>query len=206
MDLAQAIASTEALLASLRAMQGPAPAPTVPTLLPQDPRFSDQSLPADQRARLLGDVLAPYLSGDGKYFARDFWMKGLLGAMVGASVADYNQANIILGMLGGTKPRELAVVGPDVEGLPWNEVMTSPGTIGWNPLGASYAYNNQLSASDNYAAWIAAGAPKVNALGKWANGGLPQAYVEETWKHPSERDLDQPGFPGAGKKNRGRNR
>jgi len=199
---ADLIARLEAMLADLRANE-PAPAPrTTPTLLDLDPRFTDQTLPTEVRSRLLGEVIAPYLSADGRYFARDFWMKGLVGAMAGASVSDYNEVNIRRGMLGGEQPRETFIVGPDVEGLNANEVVTSPGTIGWNPLGASYAYNPQLSMGENARNWYAAGAPKVNGYGVWGGMGLPQAYIEETWKHPSVRNLNQPGWPGSVRRRR----
>ncbi len=193
---ADLIARLEAMLAELRAKEPATASRATPTLLDLDPRFTDQTQPSVARSRLLGEVIAPYLSADGRYFARDFWMKGLVGAMVGASVSDYNEINIRRGMLGG-EHRETVVVGPDVEGLNANEVVTSPGTIGWNPLGASYAYNPQLSPSENARNWYAAGAPKVNAYGVWGSQGLPQAYIEETWKHPSVRNLNQPGWPGS---------
>lgn len=136
--------------------------------------------------RPIDDVLAPFVENG--VFIKDFWMKNRVGAMVGASVADYKAANAIPY---GKKPRHMAVVGPDVEGLNWNEVMTSPGTNGWIPAGATYQWNKNLTPDQNFDFWVASGAPKSNQFGRWATAGMPQAYVEETWKHPSARNLAQ---------------
>ena len=154
-----------------------------------------------------GDVIKPYLDPEGKVFVRDFYMTDRIGAQAGASVSDYEMATVLLGgplgaigqVADGRKPAHLFVVGPDDPSQPWNAVMTSPGTIGWNPRGAFYQYDPYLPAGANFYAWCQAGAPKSNDLGNWANNGLPLAYVQETWKHPLERDLYQPGFPLAGK-------
>lgn len=156
---------------------------------------------------MAGDVIKPYLTPEADKFARDFYMVGRLGAQAGATVADYEQALVLLGgPLGSLSAlgAENFVVGPDDPTVAWNGVMTSPGTIGWNPWGATYRYNPMLTASENRHAWIASGCPKSNAYGEWGSGGLPQRYVEETWKHPLERDLNQPGFPNYRKGGRGR--
>lgn len=137
-----------------------------------------------------GPIPPEYVDPSTNLFVKDFWMKNRIGAMIGASMSDYIHAQAVYGFLGGI-PRHLRVVGPDVEGLDWNGVMTSPGTNGWIPEGAEYRYSKDLDAGGNYTAWVAAGAPKYNKYGTWATQGLPQAYVEETWKHPSDRDLSQ---------------
>lgn len=149
-----------------------------------------------------GDVIKPFLTEDGKFFKEDFWMLDRLGAQKGALVADYEWANIILGQGGFLSARGAhnCVVGPDDPNVAWNGVMTSPGTIGWNPWGATYQYNPLLPSSANLHAWIASGCPKVNAFGDWGNNGLPLGYVQETWKDVRYRDLDQPGWPGTGRK------
>lgn len=155
-----------------------------------------------------GDVIKPYLTEDGKHFARDFWMVDRLGAQMGALVDDYQMALVIMGGPVGSLSAigaHNAVVGPDDPSVAWNGVMTSPGTIGWNPWGATYRYNPLLTESENRHAWILSGCPKSNAYGQW-NGGLPQAYVDESWRGVNERDLSQPGFPGTGKGGRGRSR
>ena len=78
-----------------------------------------------------------------------------LGAQQGASVDDYMRALVTLGRLGalsydGDDANDVGdgngrtihnyVVGPDDPSRLCNETMTSPGTIGWNPLGAMYRY------------------------------------------------------------------
>ena len=153
-----------------------------------------------------GDVIKPFLSSDGLVFASDFWMVDRMGAQKGALVADYEMALVVLGSLGTLSARGAhnVVVGPDDPSVAWNGVMTSPGTIGWNPRGATYAYDPFLPAAANYSAWLQSGCPKRNAQGDWANNGLPLAYVQETWKGVTERNLDQPGFPRAGKRGRWR--
>lgn len=138
-----------------------------------------------------GPIPADMIDQETQKFTSDFWMKHRVGAMVGASVADYNQATIVRGFMGGAEGAHNHIVGPDVEGLNWNAVMTSPGTNGWNPLGAEYKWDKAMGAQGNAAAWIRAGCPKYNQYGKWGTAGLPQAYVEECWKHPLHRDLEQ---------------
>lgn len=169
--------------------------------------------PAHDPSLMIGDVIKPYLTADGTHFASDFWMQGSMGAMAGALVKDYEQMLVTLGAGGffgtgadGRKPPHLFVVGPDDPDKLPNEVMTSPGTpdCGWEPRGEFYRYDNEYPPSTNLAAWFAAGAPKWNSYGEWANAGLPLAYVQETWKHPLDRNLDQPGWPGAGGRRRRR--
>lgn len=138
-----------------------------------------------------GPIPADVIDLETQLFVKDFWMKNRVGAMIGASVADYNQAQIILGWAHGEKPLHLYIVGPDVEGLTWNEVMTSPGSNGWMPEGEEYNWDKTIGHSGNFARWIAMGAPKSNKYGNWANNGLPLEYVQETWIHPSERNLEQ---------------
>ncbi len=154
----------------------------------------------------LNDIIAPYLTLDGAHFARDFYMVDRVGAMAGASVAEYFTWTFNLGVHGmfSQIPAHNYVLKPDSE----NDagVITSPGSPDcvdangdlWNPLGASYMYQPFLK-NLNFTLWIRAGCPKHNDFGDWANQGVPQAYVDETWKHPLERDLYQPGFPLAGK-------
>lgn len=137
-----------------------------------------------------GDMPKDLVDNETQLFVKDFWMEGRVGAMVGASVADYNHATVILGWMGGI-PRHLKVVGPDVEGLNWNEVMTSPGQNGWMPEGEEYQWDRNLDQGGNMQRWIAMGAPKKNKYGDWANNGLPLEYVQETWKHPNDRNLKQ---------------
>ena len=146
-----------------------------------------------------GDVIKPYLDAEGRFFAEDFWMVDRLAAMKGASVADYNQMQFML--IGfsssdpesGRKPLHFFVVGPDDPDKLPNEVMSSPGTPvefggpGWEPRGERYYYDVHSPQRVNFQSWLLAGAPKENALGEWATGGLPQAYVEWTWLHPSVR-------------------
>lgn len=141
-----------------------------------------------------GDAIKPYLTPDGSHFDRDFYVEGRLAAMAGALVNDYVNALVILGRSGffgdasdGRRPAHTFVVGPDDPSKPWNEVMTTPGTIGWNPLGAEYRYNYTVPHRLNFAAWVQAGAPKENQYGEWANNGLPLEYVEWTWENPSTR-------------------
>lgn len=152
---------------------------------------------------MAGEAIKPYLTADSKFFAADFWMHNRLGAQQGASVDDYMRALVTLGRLGafsydGDDANDVGdgngrtihnyVVGPDDPSRLWNETMTSPGTIGWNPLGAMYRYiGGPRDHGINAAAWEQAGCPKFNAWGEWGTGGLPQEYVEWSWGHPTTR-------------------
>ncbi len=142
---------------------------------------------------LAGDAIKSYLNEAGTHFARDFWMHNRMGAQAGASVRDYVQALVILGRggffsydgddaddVGDGNGRTIHnyVMGPDDPAKLWNETMTSPGTLGWNPLGAIYQYiGGARDEGINLAAWEQAGCPKRNAFGDWADGGKPAAVV-----------------------------
>lgn len=150
--------------------------------------------PLPYQPGMAGDVIKPYLDADGKTFAKDFYMVNRLGAMAGALVDDYNHANLILGMDGAFAHlgAHSFVVGPDNPEVPWNSVLTSPGTPaefggpGWNPLGASYQYNDLLKPPSNYNAWWMSGCPKRNAWGDWSNGGKPPIpFVYPNQPYPS---------------------
>lgn len=162
-----------------------------------------------------GEVIVPYLTEDGKHFARDFWVRNRLGAQKGASVKAYGEALVLLGALGafgydGDDPDTIRdgngrtihnyVVGPDEPGKLWNELMTSPGTLGWNPLGAFYRYiGGPRDQALNMIAWEQAGCPKQNAYGYWANDGLPEDVVAWGRMHPTERanvPYPWPGYRG----------
>ena len=141
-----------------------------------------------------GDATKPYLSEDGKTFAEDFYMVDRVAAMAGASVEDYEQNVVRIGLVGrGMKPLHYFVVGPDHPDKLPNEVMTSPGTPeeyggpGWIAAGARYQYDGYYSEQVNAAAWLQAGAPKENAYGRW-NGYLTQAYVDDSWVRGLNRD------------------
>lgn len=133
-----------------------------------------------------GSVIQPY--HDGTTFTQDFWMEDRLGAMKGALVSVYNEANVRLGIMGAAAARgaENYVVKPGPFER-WNEALTSPGTNGWNPLGAAYRYDYTQDASFNRAMWLQAGCPKENVYGQWADGGLPLAYVQWSWENPTTR-------------------
>lgn len=146
----------------------------------------------------LGDIIKSYLTDDGDHFAQDFWMRDRMGAMAGASVAEYGKWNLDLAMRGafgeierGRKPAHLFVLRPDDPSDAG--VITSPGTpdCGWMPAGETYFYDPTLKGA-NFAIWCRAGAPRYNALGEWANNGLPLWYVEWSWQNPSSRG---PGSP-----------
>lgn len=123
-----------------------------------------------------------YIDMDTQLFVRDFWMRGRVGAMVGASVKEYNQANIILGAIStGYRPRETYVLGPDVPDKLWNETLTSPGSNGWNPAGAEYRFDPELKSHEVFQSWIAAGCPKQNKYGDWSQSGRPIAEYNESW-------------------------
>lgn len=156
----------------------------------------------------VGDLIKPFLSPDGAHFAQDFWMRDRMAAMAGASVAEYGLWNLALGMRGafgtvegGRKPAHLFVLKPDDPSD--GGVMTSPGTpdCGWMPAGASYIYDPSLR-NLNFLIWCRAGAPKWNDYGDWSQSGVPLAYVQETWRGVNERNLNQPGWPGTGRKRR----
>lgn len=143
---------------------------------------------------MVGDIIKPFLSADGKVFARDFYMVDRMAAMAGASIADYEQNLVRVGLVGrGMKPLHFYVVGPDHPDLLPNEVMTSPGTPeeyggpGWIAAGARYQYDGYYDEQTNAAAWLKAGAPKENVYGRW-NGPLPQEYVDDSWKRGLDRN------------------
>lgn len=138
-----------------------------------------------------GPIPDDVFTEDKKFFAKDFWMKGRVGAMAGASTNEYNTAQIVLGMLGGTKPKHMHILGPDVENLSWNEVMTSPGSNGWMPEGADYYWHRDFTPSQNFQLWVELGCPKSNQHGNWANNGYPLEYLQETWRGVNDRDLSQ---------------
>lgn len=164
-------------------------------------------IPDPYVAGAAGDVIKPFLTEDGRLFARDFYQEDRVAAQAGALVADYLEAIFRIGLTGAADtdpsparpPAHCFVVGPDDATKLPNEVMTSPGTIGWNPYGARYRYDPQQLDAVNRWAWIAAGCPKRNEFGEWAHGGVPLGYVMETWKHNSDpsKDLHQPGWPGS---------
>lgn len=139
-----------------------------------------------------GSAIAAY--HDGTTFTRDFWQEGRVGAMAGALVEVYNEANLMLGMTGAASARgaDNYVVKPGPFDR-WSDATTSPGTPeshggpGWNPLGATYRYDYSMDHPYNAAVWTDAGCPKANAYGSWANGGLPLAYVKWTWENPTTR-------------------
>ena len=139
----------------------------------------------------LGDIIAPYLSEDGKTFAKDFWMVGRVGAMAGASVAEYNQANLILAGTGfdtEAKPLHLHILGPETEGTYWHECMVTPGDNGWNPRGATYVWNEMFSDEQNNAVWVACGCPSTSIYGEWGDQGVPIELQEWRRLHPSQRE------------------
>lgn len=115
-----------------------------------------------------GDVIAPYVQGG--YFVKDFYMKDRIGAMAGASVKQYNEANIILA---GTPYKETHILGPEQPNKYWTEVMTTSADIGWNPLGEHYNWNPLLDDSQNAHFWFEAGRPHKNAYGEWGGLGVP---------------------------------
>ena len=139
-----------------------------------------------------GSAIAAY--HDGTTFTRDFWQEDRVGAMAGALVEVYNEANLMLGMTGAASARgaDNYVVKPGPFDR-WSDATTSPGTPtthggpGWNPLGATYRYDYSMDHPYNAAVWTDAGCPKANAYGEWANGGLPLAYVQWTWENPTTR-------------------
>ena len=150
--------------------------------------------PIPNVAGMVGDIIKPYLSADGKSFEKDFYMVDRMAAMKGASVEDYEQNLIRTGLVGrGIKPLHFYVVGPDHSDLLPNEVMTSPGTPeeyggpGWIAAGARYQYDGWYGEQINAAAWLKAGAPKENVYGRW-NGYLPQDYVDDSWRRGLNRD------------------
>ena len=147
----------------------------------------DDYIPGDA-----GSAIAAY--HDGMTFTRDFWQEDRVGAMAGALVEVYNEANLMLGMTGAASARgaDNYVVKPGPFDR-WSDATTSPGTPtthggpGWNPLGAVYRYDYSMDHPYNAAVWTDAGCPKANGYGSWANGGLPLAYVQWSWENPTTR-------------------
>lgn len=168
-------------------------------------------IPEPYAPGLAWDVIGPYLTEDKRLFARDFYMQDRVAAQAGALVADYQDAVMRIGLSGAADtdpsparpPAHCFVVGPDDPNKLPNEVMTSPGTLGWNPLGDRYRYDPWQSAEVNRWAWIAAGCPKHNQWGEWAHGGLPLEYVQASWIHGRER-IKEPGWPGSVRRERHR--
>lgn len=120
-------------------------------------------------------------------FIKDFWMKGRPGAMVGASEKEYNEAAVLLSVLGSARPRESYVMAPDDPAKGWNENLTTSGTIGWNPRGLTYFYDEKLSDGENYARWIASGCPMRNQFGEWSQNGRNPKERDDSWKRWAER-------------------
>jgi len=140
-----------------------------------------------------GEVIKPY--HDGTTFVTDFWMEDRVGAMKGALVSVYNEANLMLGGPTGAAAARGAdnyVVMPGAFAR-WNEATSSPGTPvayggpGWIEDGAAYRYDYSEDQQFNAAIWIECGCPKANRYGSWANGGLPLNYVQWSWENPTER-------------------
>lgn len=125
-------------------------------------------LPTD--ARRIGDVIAPFVK-DG-VFTADFYMVDRVGAMKGASVAEYQHAHLILGA-GGWENLHTHVLMADEPGKLWHESMTTSADCGWNPRGQSYYWVPQLNDQQNAANWIACGRPRRNQFGAWGNNGVP---------------------------------
>lgn len=188
---------TAQLEESLAAIRRLGPGSAAPVLLPMDARFN---LPLPQRpADLLAQVIDPYTAKDEHgvdRFVYPFWMKGLIAAMPGVSVADYNRVNMG-SLLGFNRPRHLVVlvradVHADVDADVVDEhVMTSsPGTpsIGWMPEGANYQFSTlrRPLGEANTAEWLRVGAPMVNAHGDWSQGGWPIEYYR--WTHEGYAD------------------
>ncbi len=138
-------------------------------------------------------------------FHTDFWMRGRVGAMAGASVSEYNQANIVLAAIStGYRPRETYVMGPDDTGKTWSETLTTPGDNGWNPKGADYRFNGDLPADANFSAWIAAGCPKRNKYGDWSQNGRPISEYNNSWQQWRDRKLGGADAGAGGRGHRGR--
>ena len=131
-----------------------------------------------------GDAIADY--HDGTVFTRDFYQSGRVAAMVGASVREYLEANVILSRT-GFDALETHVLGPDQPGKYWHEVMTTSGDIGWNPRGAAYRFIEYFDEQQNAANWIACGRPRKNAHGEWGAGGLPMDYIQWSWESVKTR-------------------
>lgn len=184
------IAALEALLAMAKG----APAST-PKLEPMPPKLANREI-------TLGDVIASYLTEDGRFFARDFWVEGLIGAQAGASVQVYNLVNIRSPFTTGENPKHNKIVGPfDPTKMP-NQMVTTAGTIGWIPAGLTYQWDSSKSDPENARAWIAAGAPYKNAFGEWGDLGVPLDL--QAWRrlHPSERLPGEIPHKGKGHKDR----
>lgn len=141
---------------------------------------------------VMSEVIAPYV--DGGVFVEDFWMLDRVGAMVGASVIEYAQANGSVRF----EPRHIRILGPDLDGAPWTEVMVSAADAGWMD-GSGYRWDPTRDPQGNAAAYIAAGCPTRNQHGEWGANGYPMSYVRWTWEDPRTRGPSPlPRGPGNG--------
>lgn len=153
-------------------------------------------------AGAIGDIIKPYISEDGKTFVADFWMEHRVGAMIGASVKEYGEANFILSATGfdtETRPMHLHILGPDTDGTYWHESMTTPGDNGWEPRGKTYFWNPQFSDGQNNALWVSCGCPSKSDYGEWGDQGVPAELAAWRRLHPSEREpntIPYKGRPG----------
>ena len=87
----------------------------------------DDYIPGDA-----GSAIAAY--HDGTTFTRDFWQEDRVGAMAGALVEVYNEANLMLGMTGAASARgaDNYVVKPGPFDR-WSDATTSPGPTPTRP-------------------------------------------------------------------------
>ena len=111
---------------------------------------------------------ASYQNPERTVFTKTFWMNGRVGACVGASVKEYAEVSVLLGMLStGYRPRHTWVLLADDPNLSSNQSLSSPGDLGWNPKGATYFYDTNLKPDQNFQNWVDAGCPKKNGFGKY---------------------------------------
>lgn len=129
---------------------------------------------------VMADIVAPYC--DGGVFVEDFWMVDRIGAMAGASLLEYAQANVAVRY----NPRHVRILGPDIDGAPWTEAMVSAADAGWLD-GSTYQWDPDRTPGENAAAYNAAGCPSKNQYGEWGAWGYPMYYIKWAWEHPSTR-------------------
>ena len=148
--------------------------------------------PIPSQPGVMAEVVAPYC--DGGVFIEDFWMMDRVGAMAGASLLEYAQANSAVRY----EPRHVRILGPDVDNAAWPDAMVSAADAGWMD-GSGYQWEPGRTPAENLASYNAAGCPTKNQNGEWGAMGYPMSYIRWTWENPRTRGPSPlPRGPGNG--------
>ena len=115
------------------------------------------------------------LVGNNRYFNKDYWFIGLVGAQKGVELGLWGGANTAIGMEGESKPHRYVVtlLDPQPNGGNWRLALKSVADVGWID-GSRYMPDASLTGGQKFAAWDAVGRPSVSADGFLLHrGGYP---------------------------------